>query len=178
MEASLLRFDLLSYPLAVRLVDFLILLLEAHSQTLQRLAALFSEGLVLEMLENAPEKEEEFTIHAECFESSSVSAAYTELEGAVREFTLPAILEFHLWAYPHYRAYIESSLELSDRMKSSPDHITRLADESITYAEAWLYNLPIAEEFRPRAQSAAQVPWIKFRTQVLKKAGHRPLGAV
>jgi hypothetical protein len=164
----------------VRLVDFLITLLEAQAQTLQRLAALFGEDLLMEMLENAPEYEEKPEVHAKGFiPSPDTSANYAELEGAVREFSLPAVLQFHLWAYPHYRAFIESELELSDRVDpKNPEAVVGLADEAIRQAEVWLKNLPIAPEFFKQAHSAAQLPWIKFRAQLLKKAGQRPLGAV
>jgi|GEM_PF-650685 len=186
MEASLFARKGLSYAFSVRLVDFLITLLEAHAQSLQRLAALFGEEMLMDMLENAPELEAEqeigptIPIHREWFKPSPQTAAnYAELEGAVREIPLSAVLQFHLWAYPHYRVFIESDLELSDRTDpDNPEVVARLADDALAQAEAWLRKLPIAPEFFKQAHSAANLPWIKFRANLLKKAGLRPLGAV
>ena len=53
-----------------------------------------------------------------------------------------------------------------------------LVDEAVEQAEAWVKNLPIAPEFALQAQRAAHVPWLRFRTQVLKRIGKRPMGPV
>ena len=194
----------------MRLVDFLILLLTAQAQTLQRLAALFGEDILLQMLENTEEPESEGpegkiegesaraklnTVFTEAFEISGSPAkstsrgthfqrspygnAYAELEGSIKEIPLPAVLEFHLWAYPFYRSFIESGLELESRFKNtSVEASTRFADECIAQADFWIKKLPIAQEFSTQAEHAARIPWLKFRTQVLKQIGHRPLGAI
>ena len=162
------------------LVEFLIAILEAHAQTLQRLAALFGEDIVIDLLENAPEGEPELllpSIQEDWFEPETEGRNhYAQLEGAVKEFNLASVFEFHLWAYPYYRAFIEGPLELSDRLPEK--RVSAIADEAIAHAERWLERLPIADEFRPRARSAAQLPWIRFRAHLLKSTGQRPLGAL
>jgi hypothetical protein len=166
----------------VRLVDFLILLLEAHSQTLQRLAALFGEEIVLEMLESAADDEdapepEGPRIQKAWFTKGRESggSAYGELEGAVRDFKLSPVLQFHLWAYPVYRAFIESELELSARIENPQPAI----DAVMAGAKVWLDRLPIASDaLRAHAEKAAEVPWIRFRSAVLKGTGQRPIGVV
>jgi hypothetical protein len=169
----------------VRLVDFLIFLLEAHAHTLHRLAALFGEEIFVHMLEEsgdsiagqmAPPK-----FRTEWFEPAhGVSGSpYAELEGAVSEMKLPAMLEFHLWAYPHYRSFIESGLELGCRIPGpGGDAGILLVDEAVDQAEAWVKKLPIAAEFALQASRAAHMPWLRFRTQVLKRIGKRPMGPV
>lgn len=172
----------------MRLVDFLILMLEAHARTLQRLGALLGEDVLVELLEqageNASEDEACPALGARWFSgasSGSPAAAYAELESTVHEFKLPAMLEFHVWAYPHYRAFIESPLELGSRLATDargPDATTALVDEAVEQARAWLKKLPIPLDIWRQAETAASVPWVRFRTEALKKAGKRPLGAV
>jgi hypothetical protein len=170
----------------VRLVDFLIYLLEAQAQTLHRLAALFGEEILLHMLEESGDAIQEQTVpprfDTQWFEAPrdmGFSSPYAELEGAVHEFKLPAVLEFHLWAYPHYRAFIESGVELDARIPGPGGDVgIALVDEAVEQAEAWVKRLPIAPEFALQAQTAAHVPWLRFRTQVLKRIGKRPMGPV
>lgn len=169
----------------MRLVEFLIHVLEAHAQTLHRLAALFGEEMLLHMLEESgdeiAEKAAPPRFNVAWFEKShgGYSSPYTELESAVHDFKLPAVLEFHLWAYPHYRAFIESGLELDARIPGpGGDTGVVLVDEAVEQAEAWVKSLPIAPEFALQAQRAAHVPWLRFRTQVLKRIGKRPMGPV
>jgi hypothetical protein len=166
----------------VRLVDFLIRLLEAQAQTLQRLAALFGEDILLEMLERGAELDEEqgtspIEIKPAWFQAAGAaksSAPYAELEGAVRDFKLSPVLQFHVWAYPAYRCFIESDVELGARV-TNPQAIV---DAALGGQKHWLAMLPIATEFRAQAERAAEVPWIRFRTHVLKDLGQRPIGVV
>ncbi len=99
---------------------------------------------------------------------------YSELEGAVRDFKLSPVLQFHLWAYPVYRSFIESRLELGARV-ARPQAVV---DAAMGGQKRWLATLPIATEFRLQAERAAEVPWIRFRTLVLKDLGQRPIGVV
>jgi hypothetical protein len=166
----------------VRLVDFLIRLLEAQAQTLQRLAALFGEDILLEILEAAgPDDEEKpsrptLAISPGWFgaRGNGGGSPYSELEGAVRELKLSPVLQFHLWAYPVYRVFIESDLDLSQRVVDPQ----ALVEAALGGAKLWMENLPIAKEFRNQAERAAEVPWLRFRTGVLKELGQRPIGVV
>ncbi len=171
----------------MRIADFLIYLLEAHAQTLHRLAALFGDDLLLHMLEQVGEKMEnepapEYRFQVDWFQKVSVpgySSPYLEIESAVRDFKLPSVLEFHLWTYPLYRAYVESSLSLDDLIPGpGADVGSWMVDESVQDAQHWMKRLPITSEFSKQAESAAHAPWLKFRTQVLKRIGKRPLGPV
>jgi hypothetical protein len=168
------------------LVEFLTYLLEAHAHTLHRLAALFGEEILVHMLEESgdeiaarmtpPKFKPEWFERAE---GSELSSPYAELEGAVLDFKLPAMLEFHLWAYPYYRALIESGLELDARIPGPGGDVgMALVDEAVDQAETWVKQLPIAPEFALQAQRAAHMPWLRFRTQVLKRIGKRPMGPV
>ena len=178
----------------MKLVDFLICILEAHAQTLQRLAAFFGEDVLLEMLELAGDKEDNKPHPEKSSQRNMVdpiwlepsgkfhdvnAQAYAALEGAVHEFNLPAMFEFHLWAYPHYRAFIESPLELNSRIRGpGSDAGLELVGEAIAQAEAWIKTLPMPPAISAQAERAAQVPWLRFRTNVLKRIGKRPLGPV
>ena len=164
------------------LLDFLILILDAHAQSLKRLAALFGEALLIEILENSDETGNEnsplMLLDPTWFDENAAlgMASYAQLEGAVREFDIPETLEFYLWAYPMYRAFIESPLELGTRLSNRT--VLSLADRAVSEADLWMKNLRIAPEFRKQAESAAQVPWIRFRTDFLKRSGLRPIGAI
>lgn len=174
----------------MRLVDFLILLLQAQAQTLQRLAALFGEENLVEILESAgdepPGREEglaaggfpELARMRWLDEPAPGSGAfpYAELEGTVHELGLSAVLEFHLWAYPSYRSFIESPLDLNSRVRA--DAASVLIQETLAQAQAWVKKLPVAPEAGLRAERAAKVAWLKFRAEVLKRVGRRPLSAV
>jgi hypothetical protein len=108
--------------------------------------------------------------------SGNAGARYQELEGAIHEFQLPAILEFHLWAYPYYRAFIESEMDLSSKLL--PSSSAYLIEEAMTQAKEWIKKLPIPPAVSVQSEAAAGLPWIRFRTQVLKKLGIRPMGAI
>jgi len=180
----------------MRLVDFLVLLLGAQAETLKRLAAFFGEENLVDMLEDAGESFDDRRLAGlapEKFATSSVASvtwidspaphsnanAYAELEGTVRELGLPEILEFHLWAYPHYRAFIESAIDLNARLSpESGVSGTALVDEACAASEAWVKTLRIPPSVAAAAYKAAAQPWLRFRTEALKKMGRRPLGAV
>lgn len=170
----------------MRLVDLLILLLEAHAQTLHRLAALLGEEILVQMLEESSDaiaaRMAAPKFRADWFEiaqGSDRDSPYAELEGAVAEHKLPATLEPYLWAYPHYRTFIESGLELDCRIPGpGGDTGILLVDEAVDQAEAWLGLLPIPPELALQAQRAAHMPWLRFRTQALKRIGKRPMGPV
>lgn len=170
----------------MRVVDFLIQLLEAHAQVLHRLAALFGEAELIELLESsgdeAPTADEQPRINLAWFDSTRVTgsaSAYAELEASVREFGLVPHLEFHLWAYPHYRAFVESRLDLSATICSpSGEAGVALVDEAVASAQAWVRRLPLASVGSKQAEVAAHVPWLRFRTTVLKRIGRRPMGPV
>jgi hypothetical protein len=175
----------------VRLVDFLILLLETHAESLKRLAALFGEEGFFEILENSdPQVKtpmDATRLHEKVLPfaplgSSPVSGThspYLELEGAVQELHLPEFLEFHLWAYPHYRAFIETTLDISAPLnRYFPNAINAVVDESVKQAQHWVQSLNIPPELSKQAEAAAGVPWIRFRAAVLKEMGIRPIEPV
>jgi hypothetical protein len=179
----------------MRLVEFLTYLLEAQAETLKRLAAFFGEDVFLEMLENSGDEIPIPTLDRKLVPFESLSdhsslgsrSPYMELEGAVHEFGLPAVFEFHLWAYPYYRAFIESDLDLNSTIATTHggfgglatvDSSTQLIDEAVFQAKEWIKKLHIPPSIAVPAEAAAQLPWIRFRTQVLKRIGKRPMGAV
>jgi hypothetical protein len=178
----------------MRVVEFLIQLLQAHAMTLQRLAALLGEERLIELLERAgddegddeqgatepgPGRAEVIPIRPEWLTAPTAqreASAYSELESAVGELQLAPMLEFHVWAYPHYRAFIESPLDLNSRIKG--EACLALVQEAVLQAEAWMKRLPLPPAVALQSERAAQVPWVRFRTEVLRRAGQRPLGAI
>jgi hypothetical protein len=186
----------LSYAECVRLVDFLIAILQAHGQTLSRLAALLGEESLVDLLETAGElaqtsenstKSQDFAKKHECFEPISADALsgysnpYAELSGAVQELDLSEPLQFHLWTYPPYRQWIESSLSLDQKICKPTENREAgswLVECAVQEAQAWMRGLPLPPDLSARAERAAEIPWLRFRSEVLKKIGRRPLGPV
>lgn len=170
----------------MRLVDYLIFLLKAQAETLRNLHDLFGERVFLAILENAGEREkvqsqdeEKKPIWLPCACTPSGQSPYEELQDAVRDFKLPEVLEFYLWAYPHYRMFIESSLDLNSCLEGSNLELaTALVDDAIKHGHAWIDQLPLPPEFKTKAMGEAKGPWLKFRTDVLKIIGRRPLERV
>lgn len=179
----------------MRLVEFLIYMLEAQAETLKRLSALLGEETLMEILEAAGEAAGETadgtaesvapTVSEKVialFESPGAAfggSAYQELEGAVQELNLPEVLQFHLWAYPHYRAFIESPLELDSRIPGpGAEAGAALVEEAVQQAQAWVHGLHLPPQISQQVERAAYVPWLRFRTEVLKRIGRRPLGPV
>ena len=173
----------------MRLVDILISLLEAHAQTLQSLATLVGEERLLRLLEEAGELDQDYLTSPlpkpEWFDppmSSSDAGSYTELEGAVREFGLPEVLEFNLWAYPPYRSFVESDFPLESRVRMNSNKGEKREiewiEEIVNSAQTWIRRLPLPSEISTQAERAAEIPWLRFRATVLKRIGKRPLRVV
>lgn len=180
----------------VRMVDFMIDVLRAHGQTLQRLAAFYGEDELLEMLETigdqsfpqvdsiemAPEwfeTEEKLTDGGGKDKADPVkmqAQAYAELEWAVRELKLPPTLEFHLWAYPFYRSLIESSIDLSRSLRTSDTGAGPiLIEKAITFAKVWIQALPIPPEQSQQTEQLAWNSWLRFRSEAMKKFKAQPV---
>lgn len=163
----------------MRLVDFLSLVLKAHGQSLSQLAALFGEAPLLEMLEGAGESPAdaglEGRIAALPFTGGGDpgGSPYAELEGAVQEIRLPAVLEFHLWAYPFYRAMIEGPHDLGSRI--SAEYAEPLIDEALSGYKRWLKKLEITPQARMAAEKETQAAWVRFQADVRKLIGKRKL---
>jgi len=175
----------------MRLVEFLILLLETHAQALQRLAALLGEERLFELLEEqTPPPPDEARTRPRLFQmpewmedarapKADGAQAYAEIEGAVRDLALAEILEFHLWAYPYYRAFIESGLDLNSRIRGAgSDAGILMVEEAMEEAKRWVQKLPMPPGISTQAERAAEIPWLRFRALALKRVGKRPLGPV
>jgi len=168
--------------------EFLIHILRAQAQTLQHLAAFFGEAELLELLESAGESapdlpEPSFKIKKEWLPTLTgpdTPSTYLELEGAVHDLHLSAVLEFHLWTYPFYRIIIESSANLKAKVPDQPGArvLEVLVDEAMIQAQTWVRTLPVPPTLLIQTRSIAQVPWLRFRTTVLGKTGRRPVIAL
>ncbi|MBL7716162.1 MAG: hypothetical protein JNL01_11925 [Bdellovibrionales bacterium] len=177
----------------MRLVDFLIHVMVAHAQTLQRLAALFGEEALIELLEKAgdrqPESDPNLVLKWKDFFEEKVDpgpSAYAEIENAVRDINLPAVFEFHLWSYPYYRAFIEGPIDLQARIIRSSqlggnplhDRSMKLIEDATDAASQWIRSLELPSDLSKQAESVAQIPWLKFRADSLRRMGLRTLGAI
>lgn len=168
------------------LIEFLIHLLQAQAQTLQRFAAFFGEDELFECLENSAEfldrTGSSFKVESEWFEISRIEegpSAYTALEGTVQEFGLPAVLEFHLWAYPFYRTLVESSIDLKAKIRGGNHPAGEiLVNEALKQAKNWTNQLSLSPDIHRQIEAISTVPWLRFRSQVLKKIGKNPFSSL
>lgn len=182
----------------MRWVDFLILLLEAYSETLCILSSHLGEEKLVQILENYEEHFHEvtkgsFTERAQNLlktlrlledpPEEDPGVAYQALEITIRDLQIPLALEVHLLSYPFYRIFIESRFELHSRLPASisyqqSDQGLLLVNEVINQAEAWIKNMPIPFTLHQQMESTIRVPWLRFRTLTLKRIGQRPVGPV
>jgi hypothetical protein len=169
----------------VRLTDFIVLLLEAHAHTLQRIAALLGEDTLIEILELTGERQAE--LEEERIKKLPLkqmvkpnprkylqSSAYGEIEHAVQQLKLSPMLEFHLWSYPAYRELIESPLDLESIIDTEGDAINQFTEHAVEQARNWMHELHLPPDISKRAEAAASVPWTRFRMTVLTKSGKKP----
>ena len=182
----------------MRLAEFLAEILAAHGQVLLRLAALIGEDRLLELLEKAEELYplgdedlETFTRWEQWLKARLVPSpgdtttqAMAEIQSAVNALNLPEVLAFYVWAYPTYRAYVETCVDLSMRIPrmgatgAPSENGLQLTEDAIERAKEWFKRLPLPSEIGGAAERAAEIPWLRFRSEVLKRVGRRPLGPV
>lgn len=184
----------------MRLSEFLAEILTTHGQVLLRLAAMLGEEELLELIEKAeelhptpaPHEGEEPGSQWEKWlrerlthsPGDTPSHAMAEIQGAVSDLNLPEVLEFYVWAYPPYRAYVETGIDLSLRIPrqgatgAPSESGLQLTEDAVERAKHWFRRLPIASTMAPAAERVVEVPWLRFRSEVLKRVGRRPLGPV
>ncbi len=189
----------------MRLAEFLSQILATHGEVLLRLAALLGEEELLELLEKAEELHPTDTAHDAddpqglkefarwetwlkerlvASPGESAPQAMAEIQSTVSSLDLPEVLEFYVWAYPAYRAYVETSLGLALRIpKQGPtgapsESGLQLTEDAVARAKSWFRRLPLPPQIAATAERAAEVPWLRFRSEVLKRVGRRPLGPV
>ena len=165
------------------LSSFLIEILKTQAITLQHLAAFFGEEVLFELLELSAEKHDEepdlnpeFELDLNWFylPTPPFSQGYAEIEGAVLELKLPEVLEFHLWAYPFYRKFVESPLDLKMNINKDCGAIEALVEEAVYESQLWTKRLSLPSPISQHVERIVQTPWIRFRSEVLKKSGKRP----
>ena len=167
----------------MRLVDFVIMMLEAHAWTLQRLAGVLGEERLIELLEIAgdspgvdwrpPLPSLVLSGFKPAFEHPSPLA---EIELAVSHMNLTPVIEFFLWSYPPYRTIIESPLELGAMIECKG--FATATNEVLASAQKWLELVGLPPDAAPEAQEQALTPWIRFRTSAYKKMKINPFSKV
>lgn len=168
----------------LRVVDLLIEILRAQAKTLELLRAALGQEELLHVLE---EKEPPASLFesvepwasGEMSPRAGISQPYKEIEGAVREMDLSAMLEFYLWAYPTYRAWVESPVLLDSCVRTdSAPHFARLADLVIQDARNYVRNLTLPPKLSTQIEKLVEPVWIQFRTRLLSHTGKRRLTVI
>lgn len=177
-------------------VDFLILMLTTQGEAMKRLSDLFSEDILAEAVERresriealneagktdpnaTPFRFEESWISDSCPEGGAGSEHYGELEASVRAARFSERIEFYLWSYPHYRSYIESSIDLGAKLvlpKGSNAEPIPMIEDAVERGLEWLRSLEIAEPFASQVQKHVAPVWTSFRAEALRRFGRNRL---
>lgn len=111
------------------------------------------------------------------------ASAYALLATTVRDLKLPEPWEFHLWAYPYYRVWIEGPWNLesvirTDTKSTEAASLDALIQEALASGIHWVERLGLPEPYRGQAMGIAESVWLKFRTRVLTQAGRARLSAL
>lgn len=187
-------------PTPLKLGEILALALESHGEVLKVLYTLFGEEVLIEVLERtdevASERSTETTLPPhlrKCFmEDRRVSDQLNGppdwsalLEKRVVAIGLPAVLGFYIWAYPPYRMWIESDLDLNlilnqvDAHDALPDSSqTLVADDWVNRADSWLSAIGLPEKIHQQVHRAAHPIWIRFRSRLLSHIGARRMSSL
>lgn len=169
----------------MRLTQFLSLLLQAQAEVLKQLALLFGDEELVELLEERDEtlhnlrsnQHAAISLWRELQTTSNPSFnPMGELQGAVRETGIPEVLEFYLWAFPYYRDWIESDLDLDGSFpKENQEKLSLIIEYSVQQGKRWVQTLPIPSTLGPKIEKATEGPWVRFRAQCLASSGQKAL---
>ena len=165
------------------LADYLALILETHARVLGYLAKEMGESTLMKILDETLDRHitpvggtDDRSAWREPEGSFDSIEAYNRLEAAVAECGLPPHLADHLWSYPHFRRFIEGSLDLGARPAGRAP-VDRLAEEAVDAWHSWLVALPVSAEIRDQSAAELGPELVKFRAAVLRAGGRRPLAA-
>ena len=169
------------------LAEFLIAVLEAQGRALQQLSENFGEEVLVEILERAGERDPEIDSvpltlpnakwlaqSASGGDPDTIAEIYRDLQMAVHKLKIHTRLEFHLWALPYYRLFIESSAWL-DATPGGPEAQNAwkpLIEQAFEAGSNWPRTLGLSEPFLADSLRAVQSSWLRFRAEMLKKAGN------
>lgn len=176
----------------LKFIDLILAVLKSHGESLRELSHVLGEeetAAILELAGDAmPESPMRDLIRELPLKPAPSTAPadrllkstpYLQIETAVREMRLPATLEFYVWTYPHYRALIESSVDLDAKFSSVPDRAqVNLIEEFVRQARAWVRILPMPPTEALKAEKAVESCWIRFRANVLPRLGAKAMRAV
>jgi hypothetical protein len=104
---------------------------------------------------------------------------FDRLEHSVQNSRLSERLQDVLWTYPYYRAWIESSVPLTQSLGADSGISTEaLIEDCVNSGETWALMLPVPEHYRAATDAIARHAWVRFRARALKRLGFdrlRPL---
>lgn len=168
------------------LSGFLALVLQAYAHTLQRLAAVLGDKELCSILnetENMHTTARPKTLNILCNVNQSTTELdehpFNHIEKAVTAVNLSEQLVFHVWSYPYYRAFVESSVMLDTSIQvPGTENGTELVEEAVNTAMGWINAMAIPPSLKNAANEAAKEPWLQFRTKTLKMLGKRPIQAI
>jgi len=189
----------------MRYIDLLILILQAHAQSLSRMASTLGDETLAEILDTSaehfeenPEKltalmkpladlipklvpEESLSNRFQARRAASLSASrkhanaeYSEIEGAVKDFHLGGLMEFHLWCFPLYRVFSESSIPLTLVFERESPVMAELVATVMQTNEDWTRALSQSPAVAKELLKITSPAWVKFRASALKLLGQRP----
>ncbi len=173
--------------------EFLVAMLKAQGDTLARLGEFWGETRALDLLEERDESHDSDVYSARLHAELSLAAkralradpaTYAALQAVVMESGLSEPLAFHLWAYPAYRALMESNLPLSlpiagpDEPDGTQPLGVHLIEETVEWAKVWLDSLRLPIAMQPQVRITFDAVWLRFRNQILRGLGRNPFQAL
>jgi len=170
-------------------VDFLVLLLQTHGRLLCDLREQFGADLLVRVLANY--KTQELPLQSsklwELFplkpRSPHSPFPFEALERPVRDLGLADDLEFFVWAYPYYRTFVESNVDLNETLPFQDQQVVAaLVDEATRMSVSWIESMPIPTgapaDSREKVVAVSRQQWLRFRTDLFRKNGQSPFQRV
>ncbi|MGE0614719.1 MAG: hypothetical protein AB7P04_03685 [Bacteriovoracia bacterium] len=170
----------------MKLCEFLTLLLRTQGRVLQELLATCGEGRLAQLL-----RDNEVTARISVQGLQLVHGpmsyqghgeGFAMIEQTVTDLALPEEIEFHLWSYPFYRAFIESELGLDSTIRNDKaNELSALLDEAIASAHHWGECLVPKDgdaALARKVQAVVSQNYLRFRTDFLRKTGGRALSSL
>lgn len=105
-------------------------------------------------------------------------AEYAEIEGAVKDFHLGGLMEFHLWCFPIYRLFAESSIPLTLVFEKDAPVMAELIASILQCNEEWTRQLSQSPGVANELLKITNPAWVKFRASALRLLGQRPFSRI
>lgn len=167
----------------MKLIDFLILMLEAQAEVIRTLLRKMNEKETVELLEkyHSDLQEPQPPAFIEALNeanplSEEEELPFPDLDQAIRKFNFSFALEDQLISFPLYRAYLENCANLNGNIQlTTTQNGESLIEEALFHGHSYYLHLPIPRSYEREFKRDCEMAWLRFRTQTLKRMGKKGL---